>query len=65
MQNSVPTAGTVRVVTRRIEESVGHVAEFAAPLVFMTDALATPKRQKLVSGLPPGHKRMTNKDLEG
>ncbi len=45
MQSSIPPGGTVRVVSRRIEESEGHVAEFAAPLVSMTDALAAPKRE--------------------
>jgi hypothetical protein len=43
MQNSVPPAGTVRVVMRRIEESEGHVAEFAASLLSITEALAAPK----------------------
>lgn len=42
MQVTVPAARTVRVVTRRIEESVGHV-ELAASLLCLRGALAAPK----------------------
>jgi hypothetical protein len=64
MQSSVPPSGTVRVVSRRIEECEGHVAEFAASLVLLTDALAAPKFENVVIVITSGHKRMTNKDLQ-
>jgi hypothetical protein len=63
MQSTVPPAGTARVVTRRIEESEGHVAEFAASLLPMTDALAAPKLEPLVLAITPSHNQMTSKDL--
>jgi hypothetical protein len=63
MQSSVPPSGTVRVVSRRIEECEGHVAEFAASLVLITDALAAPKFENGVIVVTSGRKRMTNNDL--
>jgi hypothetical protein len=63
MQSTVPPAGTARVVTRRIEESEGHVAEFAASLLPRRDALAAPKLEPLVLAITFSHKQMTSKDL--
>jgi hypothetical protein len=65
MQSTVPPAGTARVVTRRIEESEGHVAEFAASLLPLTDALAAPKLEPAVLAITFSHKQMTSKDLVG
>ena len=62
---SVPPAGTVREVTRRIEESEGHVAEFAASLLPRRDALAAPKLEPLLLVITFSHKQMTSKDLVG
>jgi hypothetical protein len=56
MQSTVPPAGTARVVTRRIEESEGHVAEFAASLLPTTDALAAPKLETLLRVIAFSHK---------
>jgi hypothetical protein len=39
--------------------------EFAASLVFLTDALAAPKFENGVIVVTSRHKRMTNKDLGG
>jgi hypothetical protein len=65
MQSTVPPAGTARVVTRRIEESEGHVAEFAASLLPRRDALAAPKLEPLLLAITFSHKQMTSKDLVG
>jgi hypothetical protein len=63
MQSTVPPAGTARVVTRRIAESEGHVAEFAASLLPRRDALAAPKLEPMVLAITLSHKQMTSKDL--
>jgi hypothetical protein len=41
--DSVPPVGTVRKVTRRIEEIEGHVLECAASLLKWKEAFAAPK----------------------
>ncbi len=51
MQNSVPPGETVRVVTRRIEESEGHVARVCGLLVPSTDAFAAPNLERRVISL--------------
>lgn len=63
MQSSVPPSGTVRVVSRKVEECEGHVAEFAASLLLLREALAAPKFQNAVIVVTSGRKRMTNNDL--
>ena len=46
MQVTVPPAGSaLRELMRRIEESEGHVAEFAASLLPLEEALAAPKQK--------------------
>ena len=57
MQNAAPPVETAfREVTRRIEESEGHVAEFAASLVPGMKALPAPKLVTGVIVLTRAHK---------
>jgi hypothetical protein len=50
-------------VTRGIEESDGHVAEFAASLLPMTEALAAPNSELAVTLISRPHKAMSSKHL--
>jgi len=63
VQLTVPAARTVRVVTRGIVKSDGHVAEFAASLLSMREALAAPNSELPVTLILRLCKPMSNKHL--
>src|ERR1700722_14951903 len=60
---SVPPAGTVREVTRRIEESEGHVARVCGLLVTRVEAFAAPKLEVPVARIRGNDKSMNINDL--
>ncbi len=62
MQNSVPPARTVRVVTRGVE-SEGHVARVCGLFVKLTDAFAAPKLEAQAPQWMRQDKRMKVNDL--
>ena len=56
MHDSVPPAGTVRVVTRGIEESVGHVARVCGLFVTGNRSISQAKTRILMIPLTLPHK---------
>ena len=52
MQDSIPPAGTVRVVTRSIEESEGHVARVCGLFVALHRSIC---RAKMPNSSDPNH----------
>jgi hypothetical protein len=63
--NTVPAAETVRVVTRRINESEGHVARVCGLFITCDRSICRAKTGPYVISLRPSDKQMTSKDLVG